>query len=276
MNNATTFYYKPEKLRQEGLKTCPQGYTETVYSGAFNNPYYGFIRMFTLLTTENYPTLMFPAYWTLNPVVCLWFGAFIFIGVYFIQNLLLAIIVELYWKNNKAKLKKEQNYRRERLLKAWNLVDTFGEDRIHCQSERMDTLVKLLRPELSGDKFQEARLELLNSLDQHGDGWVDSYDWMVHGFNLLNLKIEENVATERNPMQRRSSYFTTLGLVDGLKTKLASGMHLYVRFLPHRQTFILCLCTIYTILFGCIAPEMKDANLKELTIKPCTLCGSSA
>ena len=204
MNNATTFYYKPEKLRQEGLKTCPNGYTETVYSGAFNNPYYGFIRMFTLLTTENYPTLMFPAYWTLNPVVCLWFGAFIFIGVYFIQNLLLAIIVELYWKNNKAKLKKEQNYRRERLLKAWNLVDTFGEDRIHCQSERMDTLVRFLRPELSGDKFQEARLELLNSLDQHGDGWVDSYDWMVHGFNLLNLKIEENVST--NQMQRRSSY----------------------------------------------------------------------
>jgi hypothetical protein len=63
---------------------------------AFNNIFIAALRLFVLITTENYPSFMFP---TLIQTLRSWFffGAFIYIGVFILTAILLAIIVEAYW-----------------------------------------------------------------------------------------------------------------------------------------------------------------------------------
>ena len=49
-----------------------------------------------------------------------------------------------------------------------------------------------MRPELKKDEDREIRLALIDSLDTQRDGFVDSYDWNLHGFDLVTLAIEKN------------------------------------------------------------------------------------
>lgn len=58
--------------------------------------------MFILLTTANFPNVMLPAYNT-NRWACLYFIFFLMMGLYFLQNVLLATIFDNYKKRVQEK-----------------------------------------------------------------------------------------------------------------------------------------------------------------------------
>lgn len=64
-----------------------------------------FTQLFVLITTCNYPSVMLPAY-TENQASFLFFFIFIVIGIYFILNLILAIVFRVYTEAERNKFRK--------------------------------------------------------------------------------------------------------------------------------------------------------------------------
>lgn len=68
----------------------------------FSTPLAGLYHMFILLTTANFPNVMLPAY-NENRFYCAFFIGYLVIGLYFLQNLLLAMIFDNYRKRVQEK-----------------------------------------------------------------------------------------------------------------------------------------------------------------------------
>ena len=247
-NEAGEFYINKDYDVDDLPTECGAGFTESEYSHSFDNIIIATFRMFILLTTENYPDFMMPAYWILSPGAWLYFGIFILIGLFLLQSFILAVIVNIFWTYNKKNLKHDREVSRLALIKAWNLLDTENSGRISIEDKKLDDLVKNLRPELSDDEtFREVRIALINSLDYQGDGFIDTYDWNLHGFELLTVEIEENKE----------------GNEENLAGKVINRQgHLYEIFLPYRQMFILTIGICHSILFLIKFPTLvKPADI---------------
>lgn len=91
------------------------------YKGQFSNCLLAFVRMFVLITTENYPAVMLPAY-DYHNASFIYFMVFIYFGVFILMSILLAIVVDNYWTIAKANVKKERLQGRKELALAWNLL----------------------------------------------------------------------------------------------------------------------------------------------------------
>ena len=91
------------------------------YQGEFSNAALAFIRMFVLITTENYPDVMLPVY-EYHHVTFIYFVVFIYFGVFILMSILLAIVVDNYWTIAKMNVKKERLRGRKELAIAWNLL----------------------------------------------------------------------------------------------------------------------------------------------------------
>ena len=99
-------------------------YEETeddVYKGQFSNVGLAFIRLFVLITTENFPDVMKPAY-SFHPATFIYFVVFIYVGVFILLSILLAVVVDNYWTIAKTNVKEERLQVRKELAIAWNLL----------------------------------------------------------------------------------------------------------------------------------------------------------
>jgi two pore calcium channel protein len=76
--------------------------------------------MLTLLTTANFPDVMLPAYYE-SRINCLFFIGYLVFGLYFLQNILLAVVFD--------------NYKRQLVEK----VDHHTETRVQYISEYFDS-----------------------------------------------------------------------------------------------------------------------------------------
>ena len=79
-----------------------------------------FYTMLTLLTTANFPDVMLPAYYE-SRINCLFFIGYLVFGLYFLQNILLAVVFD--------------NYKRQLVEK----VDDHTETRVKYISEYFDS-----------------------------------------------------------------------------------------------------------------------------------------
>jgi hypothetical protein len=84
-----------------------------------------FVQMFVLLTTNNFPDIMLPAYaqsrWN-----CIFFIAFIVGGIYFIANLVLAIIYQHFTMRERHKFRRLLLHRRFALRCAFAAITAGG------------------------------------------------------------------------------------------------------------------------------------------------------
>ena len=94
---------------------------DNIYKGEFSNFALAFVRMFVLITTENYPDVMDPVYEYHN-VTIVYYAVFIYFGVFVLMSILLAIVVDNYWTIAKMNAKKERLRGRKELAIAWNLL----------------------------------------------------------------------------------------------------------------------------------------------------------
>ncbi|XP_071963410.1 uncharacterized protein [Antedon mediterranea] len=184
---------------------CTDNYTTTetsVYFGAFNNIGVSFLRMFVLLSTENYPEIMIPAYIP-NPFSFFYFGIYLFVGVFFLTAILLAIIVDSYWEFAKKDVKKERSRERAELAKAWNLLDPLGSGRLDVDDSRFLKLFNMLRPK----NTEQMNLQLINYLDSNGDQEIDSFEWTIRLSEALSFEFEE---TKNDDIEKFPKWFQAI------------------------------------------------------------------
>ncbi|KAL9958922.1 hypothetical protein ACROYT_G035999 [Oculina patagonica] len=160
---------------------------EKVYQGAFDHVAFGMLRLFVLLSTENFPEVMLPAL-RVDPAYFIYFGLFVFVGVFFLTAILLAIVVDSYWVYSKKHVKKERSRERAELAKAWNLLDPLGKGALSIDDEKFTMLFHLLKPKNS----EAENLVLIEMLDTNEDGEVDSFEWTTMLSQVLSLEFEDD------------------------------------------------------------------------------------
>ncbi|XP_065051718.1 two pore calcium channel protein 1-like [Rhopilema esculentum] len=166
---------------------CVNSEEEATYKGAFDNVGIAILRLFVLLSTENYPEIMLPAL-RKNKLNFFYFGVFVFFGGFFLTAILLAIVVDSYWVFAKKTIKKERARERTELAKAWNILDPFGLGALSVDDSKFMDLFRLLKPKNS----DEQNIMLIHLLDSQGDGEIDSFEWTTTLREALNAEFEED------------------------------------------------------------------------------------
>ncbi|XP_018673272.2 uncharacterized protein LOC100179610 [Ciona intestinalis] len=156
-----------------------------IYTGAFDQVANAALHMFVLMSTENYPEFIIPAF-VKNWANFFYFGLFLYAGVFFLTAILLAIIVESYWDYSKRHVKQERRQQREELAKAWNLMDPLGNGQLSVNDPKLTELFHILKPKNTREENQE----LINYISMYGDGVIDSYDWTTKLIETLSFEFE--------------------------------------------------------------------------------------
>ncbi|XP_022097939.1 uncharacterized protein LOC110983191 isoform X3 [Acanthaster planci] len=181
---------------------CSDNDTFNIYTGAFDNIGITALRLFVLLSTENYPEFMIPAF-NKNSWSFLYFGIFVFVGVFFLTAILLAIIVDSYWEFAKKHVKMERARERAELAKAWNLLDPLGKGSLPVYDEKFIKLFKILKPQ----NTDEMNMQLISYLDSNQDEVVDSLEWTIRLNEALCFEFEMD---EIQDMSTNPKWFNNL------------------------------------------------------------------
>ncbi|CAH1793102.1 unnamed protein product [Owenia fusiformis] len=168
---------------------CEEDY-DNVYTGAYDHILIGALRLFALLSTENYPELMIPAY-SVNNANFFYFGIFLYFGVFILTTVLLAIVVESYWDVSKKYIKKERKRERTELAKAWNLLDPLGDGIIATTEPKFFALFRMVKPKLRDCDVKE----ILDYIDDDGDGGIATIEWITRLTDALNYEFEKPIAS---------------------------------------------------------------------------------
>lgn len=88
----------------------------------FISPGESLYSMMILLTTANFPDVMLPAY-NADRINVLFFLAYLIVGLYFLQNILLAIIFDNYKKRITKRVEDRTENRVENILKYFDKCD---------------------------------------------------------------------------------------------------------------------------------------------------------
>ncbi|CAH1802030.1 unnamed protein product [Owenia fusiformis] len=94
----------------------------------FDDPYFNhietsFISLFVLLTTSNFPDVMMPSY-SRSRWSAIFFIVYLAVELYFLMNLLLAVVYDTFTEITKKKLKKLLLHKREACQRAFRLLVT--------------------------------------------------------------------------------------------------------------------------------------------------------
>ncbi|XP_019362242.1 PREDICTED: two pore calcium channel protein 1 isoform X1 [Gavialis gangeticus] len=99
-----------------------------LFSPNHSDPYFStlensFVNLFVLLTTSNFPDVMMPSY-ARNPWSCVFFIVYLSIELYFIMNLLLAVVFDTFNDIEKKKFKSLLLHKRTAIQHAYRLLIT--------------------------------------------------------------------------------------------------------------------------------------------------------
>ena len=119
-----------------------------LYKGAFDNVAIAMLRLFVLVTTENYPEFMQPAY-SSDPSAVFFFASFLYFGIFVLLAMLLATIVGFYWDYAKTQVIKESKKERKALVKAFNVLDPDGIG--YIDKSTWSQLFRMLKPK--GERY---------------------------------------------------------------------------------------------------------------------------
>eukprot|EP00794_Sanderia_malayensis_P017536 gene17536-19286_t len=162
--------------------------SESTYIGAFDNLGTAMLRLFVLLSTENYPEIMLPAL-RKDKSNFFFFGVYVFFGGFFLTAILLAIVVDTYWIFAKKTVRRERASERAELAKAWNLLDPLGLGALAVTDKQFLQLFRILKPK----NTDEQNLILIELLDTQGDGEIDSFEWTTTLRQALHAEFEKDI-----------------------------------------------------------------------------------
>ncbi|XP_062106013.1 two pore calcium channel protein 1 [Humulus lupulus] len=179
-------------------------------------------QMFILFTTSNNPDVWIPAY-KASRWYSLYFVLYVLIGVYFVTNLILAVVYDSF-KGQLAKQVSEMDQMRKRTLdKAFNLLDKHNAGFI--RKEECIQLFKELNKYRTLPKISREEFELIfDELDDSHDFKIN-LDEFTDLCNAIALKFQKE---DTPSCFEYCSYFYHSDLSEKLKTFIRSPMFGYI------------------------------------------------
>lgn len=147
-----------------------EGETET-YNESFRDPLIGMVRLVVLISTENYPDVMLPAF-KANRANFLYFIVFIFIGMFLLLSVLLAVIVEFWLSYLKKTNDSEKRKERLGITKAFIWIDK--DQNYYIKEHSWNELILLLKKDFT--KLQSHFM--FQMLDWEQKGQLDVLDFL--------------------------------------------------------------------------------------------------
>lgn len=179
----------------------------TMYFSTYGNTLY---QMFVLFTTSNNPDVWLPAYKAFR-FSCLFFIVYILFGVYFITNLILAVVYDSF-KEQLVTLIKERRRKRKAILQAaFNLLD--AESRGFLDAVQCYSLFKALNKYRTLPKIEEENFEtIFFVMDDSGDFKInlEEFEDLCENISLKFPKMSKPSWFERFPSCYNSSFSTKL------------------------------------------------------------------
>ncbi|KAE8634150.1 hypothetical protein XENTR_v10002211 [Xenopus tropicalis] len=123
-----------------------------LFSSDPNDPYFStlensLVSLFVLLTTANFPDVMMPAY-SRNPWSCIFFIIYLSIELYFIMNLLLAVVFDTFNDIEKKKFKSLLLHKRSAIQHSYQLLhSTQGTSGVSFR--HFNGMMKFYKPSMS-------------------------------------------------------------------------------------------------------------------------------
>ncbi|KAH7288344.1 hypothetical protein KP509_31G023000 [Ceratopteris richardii] len=167
-------------------------------------------QMFVLFTTSNNPDVWLPAYKAFRSS-CLFFILYILFGVYFITNLILAVVYDSFKEQLAALVKGRRCKRNNSLQAAFNLLDV--EKRGFLDSVQVVSLFKSLNKYRTLPRIEEENFEaIFYALDDSGDFKItlEEFEDLCEKIALKFPKAPEPSWFERFPTFYNSVYSTKL------------------------------------------------------------------
>lgn len=174
-------------------------------------------RMFVLFTTSNNPDVWLPAYKAFRSS-CLFFIIYILFGVYFITNLILAVVYDSFKEQLVTLIKEKRSKRKSILQAAFNILDV--EKRGFLDIVQIGSLFKALNKYRTLPKIEEENFEaIFYVLDDSGDFKINlgEFQDLCENISLKFPKMPEPSWFERFPSCYNSSFSTKLK--DFVKSK---------------------------------------------------------
>jgi len=145
----------------------------------FNQLSTAFVETFIMLTSENFPEIMFPSY-RKHWFVCIYFVLFVIIGLYMLLQLTTAVVFHSFQLHTKNKLQRALAYRDRAMQAAFTLLSeyTCGEGVIDCKTWK--ELLKRVRPDWT-DKEAEILFQAATAKEgeeEDGESNAKSYSSM--------------------------------------------------------------------------------------------------
>ncbi|KAM8962187.1 two pore channel protein 1 isoform 1-T1 [Pelodytes ibericus] len=157
-----------------------------LFSPNTSNPYFStlensLVSLFVLLTTANFPDVMMPAY-SRNPWSCIFFIVYLSIELYFIMNLLLAVVFDTFNDIEKKKFKSLLLHKRTATQHSYQLLlNSQGPPGISFR--HFDGMMRFYKPRMSvRDRFLTFR-----ALKQNGVDNLRLRDF-YHFYEVVDLK----------------------------------------------------------------------------------------
>uniref|UniRef100_A0A4W5M3D6 Voltage-dependent calcium channel protein TPC1 n=1 Tax=Hucho hucho TaxID=62062 RepID=A0A4W5M3D6_9TELE len=132
-------------------------WSHTVLSGVLSPQYFNtlensIVSLFVLVTTANFPDVMMPAY-SRNRWSCVFFIVYLSIELYFIMNLLLAVVFDTFNGVEKMKFKSLLLHKRSAIDHAFQLLVS-RQRPMGVSLKQLDGLMRFYRPRMSSrDRF---------------------------------------------------------------------------------------------------------------------------
>ncbi|KAL5255620.1 hypothetical protein ACHWQZ_G011004 [Mnemiopsis leidyi] len=185
---------------------------DNVYKYEFSNAARAFVRMFVLITTENYPDVMEPVYRYHN-VTILYYIIFIYFGVFILTSILLAIVVDNYWTIAKMNVKKERLRGRKELAIAWNLLGD-GAEKLSVYDENLLMVFRMLKPKNDDEEIIIFLQQLTGGMNS---SIIEYKSWLTRCIDILDLEVERAADEEEGT-----------NLISGLVKKSGGKFMIYL------------------------------------------------
>jgi two pore calcium channel protein, plant len=143
----------------------------------FGNFWRASYQLFQTVLEANFPAIMVAPYAQSPFLACVYFFSFLILTVYFILNLILSIVIDVY-NDFSADLEKGRTEDREfALAAAFDLLDEEHSGRINVHSLRQLLLVAARLASIPQVR-DEALDSVCTKLDADRDGWIDKGDFL--------------------------------------------------------------------------------------------------
>uniref|UniRef100_A0A8C5LRM9 Voltage-dependent calcium channel protein TPC1 n=1 Tax=Leptobrachium leishanense TaxID=445787 RepID=A0A8C5LRM9_9ANUR len=157
-----------------------------LFSPNLTDPYFStlensLVNLFVLLTTANFPDVMMPAY-SLNPWSCIFFIVYLSIELYFIINLLLAVVFDTFNDIEKKKFKSLLLHKRTAMQHSYQLLLN-SQASPGISFRHFDGMMKFYKPRMSArDRYLTFRALKKSNSDTL---WLKDF---YHFFEIVDLK----------------------------------------------------------------------------------------